>query len=99
MGALLQHGDFAPRLNATFRVKVDETNELDLVLTEVGEFKVSDRQEQFSIVFRGPNETFLGQGLREFEHDEMGNFRLFLVPIGQDDKGYYYESIFNRLRK
>ncbi|SRR5258705_5024430 len=99
MAELPQHEDFVPQLNTKFSVKLDETNALDLVLTEVGELKTSDRQVQFSIVFRGPLEVFLGQGLREFKHDEMGNFGLFLVPIKQDENGFYYESVFNRLRK
>jgi hypothetical protein len=98
MGALLQHENFAPRLDTKFRVKIDETNAVDLVLTEVSELKTSPRQEQFAIVFRGPLEMFLGQGLRQFEHDEMGQFNLFLVPINKDDNGFYYEAVFNRLR-
>ena len=99
MDALPQHEDFVPQLNTKFRVQLDETNAVDLVLTEVGELKTSDRQVQFSIVFRGPLEFFLGQGLREFKHDEMGDVALFVVPIKQDDEGFYYESVFNRLRK
>jgi hypothetical protein len=31
------------------------------------------------------------------EHDEMGQFDLFLVPIRQDDQGFYYEAVFNRI--
>jgi hypothetical protein len=99
MGDLPQHEDFVPQLNTKFSVKVDETNAVDLFLTQVGELKTSARQEQFSIVFRGPQDVFLGQGIRQLEHDEMGDFSLFLVPISQDDNGFYYESVFNRLRK
>ena len=99
MTASLTHENFAPQLNTKFRVKVDETNAVDLVLSEISELQTSSRQEQFAIVFRGPLEMFLGQGMREFEHHEMGHFPLFLVPIKQDDNGFYYESVFNRLRK
>jgi hypothetical protein len=99
MAASLQHADFAAQLNTKFRVQVDETNAVDLVLAEVSELKTSDRQEQFAIVFRGPLESFLGQGMRPFAHDEMGDFPLFLVPVKQDDDGFYYESVFNRLKK
>ena len=99
MAASLQHEHFASRLNTNFRVQVDDANTVDLVLAEVSELKTSSRQEQFSIVFRGPFEVFLGQGMRQFQHDEMGDFPLFLVPIKQDDNGFYYESVFNRLRK
>jgi hypothetical protein len=99
MGASLKHENFAAQLNTEFRVRVDEANAVNLILAEVSELKVSPRQEQFSIVFRGPLEVFLGQGGRQFEHDEMGHFNLFLVPINQDADGFYYEAVFNRLRK
>ena len=99
MGASLKHENFAAQSNTEFRVRVDEANAVNLILAEVSELKVSPRQEQFAIVFRGPLEVFLGQGLRQFEHDEMGHFNLFLVPINKDDNGFYYEAVFNRLRK
>lgn len=99
MDASLTHENFAAHLNTTFRVQLDETNAVDLVLAEVSELKLFPGQEQFSIVFRGPIEMFLGQGMREFAHDEMSEFQLFLVPIKQDDDGFSYEAVFNRLRK
>jgi len=99
MGASLTHENFAAQLNKKFRVQIDEVNAVDLVLAEVSELKSSPRQEQFSIIFQGPLEMFLGQGLRQFEQDEMGEFDLFLVPIGQDDSGYSYEAVFNRINK
>jgi hypothetical protein len=43
--------------------------------------------------------VFLGQGGRKFEHDQMGHFELFIVPIGKDDSSFLYEAVFNRLRK
>jgi hypothetical protein len=51
------------------------------------------------LVFRTSNEFFLGQGLRLFEHEVMGQFELFLVPIGRDAAGTSYEAVFNRLVK
>ena len=99
MGASLTHENFAAQLNKKFRVQIDEANAVDLVLAEVSELKSSPRQEQFSIIFRGPLETFLGQGLRQVNQDEMGEFDLFLVPIGRDDDSYSYEAVFNRLNK
>jgi hypothetical protein len=29
----------------------------------------------------------------------MGQFELFLVPIKEDEQGFYYEAVFNRLRQ
>jgi len=99
MAASLQHEVFAQHLNTIFRVYVDDSNAIDAKLIEVSEMNLSPRQERFVIVFRGPNETFLGQGMRRFEHPQMGEFVLFLVPIAQNDQGYSYEAVFNRLVK
>ena len=99
MEASLTHENFAAQLNTNFRVQVGEANAVDLILSEVSELKTSPSQEQFSIVFRGPLEVFLGQGGRQFEHDEMGRFDLFIVPINKNDNGFYYEAVFNRFRK
>ena len=41
---------------------------------------------------------FLDQGVRDFSHDQMGQFELFIVPIRQDAQGFYYEAVFNRIR-
>jgi hypothetical protein len=99
MADVLQHEAFVARVNSTFRIHTDEGETIDAELTEVSEHLLSARQERFAIVFRAPNEKFLGQGLRRLEHDQMGSFDLFIVPIGSDEKGTYYEAVFNRLRK
>ena len=36
----------------------------------------------------------LEQMIRRLEHDELGAFELFLVPIGPDDTGMRYEAVF-----
>jgi hypothetical protein len=33
------------------------------------------------------------------EHEGMGNFDLFLVPISRDDKGSRYEAVFNYFKE
>ncbi|HEU4834969.1 MAG TPA: hypothetical protein VFS90_11160 [Pyrinomonadaceae bacterium] len=61
--------------------------------------KLYPQQEEFAVEFRGPLDTFLGQGVRNFAHDQMGQFELFIVPIKQNEQGFYYEAVFNRLRQ
>ena len=99
MDVSLTQEAFAQNLNTNFRVSGDDSSQFDLELTEVSELKLVKTQEEFSLVFRGPLDHFLGQGTRSFEHEKMGQFELFIVPIKQDDKGYYYEAIFNRFRE
>jgi hypothetical protein len=31
------------------------------------------------------------------KHEAIGDFELFLVPIGRDETGTFYEAVFNRL--
>ena len=99
MPTSLTHEVFAAHLNTRFAIPIDETSRVELTLIEVSELKLSPRQEQFAIVFRGPLDIFLGQGMRPFEHDQMGQFELFIVPIKKDDEGFHYEACFNRMRK
>jgi len=95
----LTHETFAQHANNKFQVQVDENTGVELELTEISELKLHPSQEEFSIVFRGPLDIFLGQGVRAVKHEQMGEFELFLVPIRQDQQGFYYEAVFNRIRE
>ena len=98
MEASLTHEEFSKNANSKFQVQVNENTTVELELTDISEIKLHPRQEEFTIVFRGPLDGFLGQGARNFKHDQMGEFELFIVPIRQDAQGFYYEAVFNRLR-
>lgn len=92
----LSHENMSNELNTTFSVK-RETGDLPLELNEVSARKlVGQRNEQFSIIFRGPSDQPLGQGMMRMEHTRFGEFDLFIVPIRQDASGLYYEAVFNR---
>ena len=99
MTARLEHEDFAKHLNSKFRIGVNDKESVEAELTDVSEHRISPKQERFSIIFRTANDFFLGQGQRPLQHDQMGDFSLFLVPIGRDEAGTYYEAVFNRLVK
>ena len=99
MEASLTHEEFTKNANTKFQVQLDENTRVELELTEVSELKLHPRQEEFAIVFRGPLNLYLGQGLGFFKHDQMGQFELFIVPIRQDEQGVYYEAVFNRIRE
>jgi len=99
MAAPLDHETFSKYLNTKFRVTHGESLEVETELSRVNELQLSSDQERFAVVFRGPGQPFLRQGSYLFEHDKMGAFTLFIVPIRQDDTGMYYEACFNRMRK
>jgi hypothetical protein len=98
METSLTHEEFAKNANTKFHVKLDENTRVELELTEISELKLHPHQEEFAVVFRGPLDMYLGQGVGSFTHDQMGQFELFVVPIRQDEQGIYYQAVFNRLR-
>jgi hypothetical protein len=93
----LTRDSFAPLLNAQFRM-VQGANVISMDLIEVSELRSSRHNEAFTLVFRGPSDHFLSQSTYQFDHPSLGVFELFIVPIGQDKHGLYYEALFNRLR-
>jgi Domain of unknown function (DUF6916) len=99
MDNFLTHEALTENLNTSFHVYADDTNIADLELAEVSELKLFATQEQFAVIFRGPREPFLSQGMRSLDHEKLGRSELFLVPIRDDAEGYYYEAVFNRFRK
>ena len=98
MEASLTHEEFSKARNSKFKVELDENTHVDLELITVSDVKLYPQQEEFAVQFRGPSDTFLDQGVRNFTHDQMGQFELFIVPIRQSEQGFYYEAVFNRLR-
>ena len=53
------------------------------------------RQDPFSLVFKAGKDCELWQGPVTLEHESMGPLDLFLVPIGEDQEGRYFEAIYN----
>ena len=97
MSVELTEKEFAKHLNTKFRVALEEP--IDLELTEVKGYLSRENEksgmERFSAFFHGPREPFLLQRTYSFEHERMGAFDLFLVPINQDANGVRYEAVFN----
>jgi hypothetical protein len=107
MSDYLRAGTFSTQLNTPFRIQLSPVTAMEVELVEVTEKGVLDgqqrltaaRQERFSLVFRGPPEERLQQGMYQMQHDQLGAFDLFLVPVGRDHYGVYYEAVFNQLRR
>ncbi len=87
---------FASHVGSTFHVQAGAAT-VDLTLAFVSELRSSARTEAFSIEFRGPVTDTLPQGEYRFEHPEIGDFTLFVVPVGRVDHELEYEAVFNRV--
>lgn len=94
---------FKDHVDSTFNLNLDDIT-LDLTLVEAEPrkgtpkgFGVPDtiRDEAFALLFRGPSEKPLPQRIYPLSHDKLGRLDIFLVPVGIDEKGRYYEAMFN----
>jgi len=88
--------EFASQVNSRFRLIAGPESAMDVELIEFTAGSKSAHQEAFSIVFRAPVEAPLEQRIYRLEHESMGAFELFLVPIGKSPEGVSYEAVFNR---
>jgi hypothetical protein len=55
----------------------------------------SDFGRPFSLLFLGPTDPRLSQGMHDLEHPCHPLRGIFLVPAGQDNEGINYEAIFS----
>jgi hypothetical protein len=88
--------NFKKNINTQFRVQIEPADAVVIELAELLEGVSTKSQEQFSLLFRGPLDAPFGQGMCNLEHDTMGSFVLFLVPIARSSDGMEYEAVFNR---
>jgi hypothetical protein len=88
---------FSDRQGDRFLVSVpDGVVELTLIEATVLPTRVNAaRREPFSVVFLGQRDCRLTQGTHTFEHEELGSFEMFIVPIAPVEQGPRYEAIFN----
>ncbi|HWQ33415.1 MAG TPA: hypothetical protein VNQ79_11210 [Blastocatellia bacterium] len=91
--------EFSENLHTTFRLLRDGAEALELELISVTELTAAPRQQQFSLVFRGPETAPQRQGTYRLAHDRFGTLELFLVPIAKDRDGLQLEAIFTRLEQ
>ena len=99
---------FSERVGDKFQVRLGPSDVVELELVDFTELpppppppkwgapQFPIRQEPFSLVFRGQHDSPLPQQMYTLEHDTLGTIEgPFLAPIGTDQQGFYYESIFN----
>jgi hypothetical protein len=107
---MLEHlhaATFSAQLHTVFRFHLPSMPVVEVELVEVAEpsppgerqARAAARQERFSLLFRGPPESVLPQWNYSIQHDQLGTFDLFLVPVGREKEGVLYEAVFNRLRQ
>lgn len=109
MAVELTYEKFKQHLNETFKLYINERETIDLELIEVMALNpppaggnlmavpgVKIREKPFSLLFKGPLEWELPQQMYLIENTRMGRIRgIAMVPVGLDENGRYFESLFN----
>ena len=90
---------FAGQIGQQFRLRADADTAIQVELIDakvLGSAAASDpsRRKPFAILFRGPMAPVWPQRIYRVEHDGMGTFDLFIVPVGPKNGGMEYEAIF-----
>ncbi|HWN10694.1 MAG TPA: hypothetical protein VNO50_15755 [Pyrinomonadaceae bacterium] len=102
MPAELTEAEFSKHVNTKFRALIDpEPVELELVQVKGYAGRPEDHQgmERFSLFFAGPVQPSLPQTTYSLDHDSMGTFALFLVPIQPTAEASRYEAVFNYFKE
>ena len=101
MSAPLTEEEFSKHLNTKFRIAGEQPLELELTEVKGYSSKAHEQSgmERFSAFFYGPGDRYLRQRVYTLEHEAMGAFELFLVPIARDEKGFRYEAVFNYFKE
>ena len=96
---------FADLMNTKFWIRQEPGIEVSLELvsatrppTTVPEDTpgAGPRYESFSLVFNGPLDRPLRQQTYPFEHERIGRFDLFIVPISRERGALQYQAVINR---
>lgn len=105
MAAMLEQftlDTFAPRVGEAFRAHIPARSPMEMVLESVAEIPVSgwrpdesaDHRKPFSLLFLGSPDVVLPQATYPFEHEALGTFEIFIVPVGRTARGVTYEAVF-----
>jgi hypothetical protein len=98
----LKSDTFGPHVEETFEVAPREGDTFEVVLSSCDETPFGSREEwiaslervPFSLLFHAADrDRFHPQGIFALSHSELGEFELFLVPLGPDERGMRYEAV------
>ena len=93
----LSRDDFAKHLGPGFQIWISPTEKVELELVEVTEGRERPPQETYSLVFLAPAATPPIAQIYRLEHDQLGEFEIFLSPFEADDNRVKFEASFSRL--
>ena len=91
----LRHTTFVPLVGTDFRIHRPDARPLRVKLIDVKQLRSAG--ESFSLLFHGHAGASLPQGIHRIEHQALGRFDLFVVPVGRGASGQDFEAVINRI--
>lgn len=96
--AILNVSDFSRCLHQIFDVAIGDAT-VPMALVELRKLKEvyyhGIVREPFSLVFKSERHTIFPQKIYKMKNKSIGDFGIFIVPIGRDKDGVLYEAVFN----
>ncbi len=95
---MTKFNDYSPLLGQKFQVASSNSDQIEVELIEAEALPSPGKEtqnESFSLVFRAAKDSGLWQGITTLEHASLGSTDLFLVPVGEDEEGLYFQAVFN----
>ena|SRR5215211_7913576 len=90
---------FSAAVNTTFGITAKEGGRVPFTLVECNSLISNERQECYSLLFKGPTDQPPVQDTYILENDQLGSMELLLVPVRLDESGLYLEAVMNHLLK
>ncbi len=94
----LEHTTFSPYVHDLFRTEWSGGEveiELDEVEPHPGGAIGGSPREPFTLIFLGPRDTMLPEGMYTLAHADLGTVEIYLIPIASMGDRQAYQSIFN----
>ena len=93
----VDHAKFAEFLDQDFEIAVKDAAPLKVRLVEVRSLGAprAGSREPFALEFRAHASVRLPQRIYAVSHGQLGTMEIFLVQIGADPTGAYFEAVFN----
>ena len=85
---------FTPHVGTRFRLRRPADTAVSLRLLAVEQAAENDTTSSFSLLFRTPRDKAVPQGTYRLAHQQLGRFRILLVPVGDRT----VEAVVNHLR-
>ena len=88
---------FGPLVGHPFAIEAADDTRIHATLIEavsVGDQPVAGGRMPFSIIFSGPGDLILPQGIHRLENETLGSLDVFLVPLQPEAGEARYQAIF-----